>query len=247
MDRVLLEAAYAIQTAKDSSQAWSRLLKTLSIFEISKVIYATRNDNAPADWHILSNLPGNWPRELSQDPAFSEPFVSYCCATFEMTKVGPEYLDVNDHFIDEHSRDYVRSVSSFDWTAGLGIPTLLKGSGRHGGFILGNSMPRYHFERTVMPLADDLRTLCLVTSIKLEARDTARAEASEPRPLSPRETQVIELLVQGLAPKQIASELGLKLPSVRLYLKNARGKLGVSSNQEAIVSALQERQNTQTP
>lgn len=247
MNRILLEAAYAIQTAKDTSQAWARFLKTLAVLKLNKVIYVTRNDNAPADWHILSNLPGNWPRELSQDPAFSEPFVTYCCATFEITKVGPEYLDVNDHFIDEYSRDYVRSASSFGWTTGLGIPTLLKGSGRHGGFILGNSMTRYEFERSVMPLADDLRTLCLVASTELGAHDKENAVTSNTRPLSPRETQVMELLVQGLAPKQIASELGLKLPSVRLYLKNARGKLGVSSNQEAIVLALQESLNTQTP
>lgn len=234
MDRILLEAAYSIETAPSAERAWACLVEPLARLKLDMVIYATRSDTAPANWNIISTLENNWPAELTQDPDFSEPFVTYCCATFEPTKVGAEYLEINDSYIDDYTRQYVRKVTEFGWTAGIGIPTSLKGSGRHGGFILGNRMMRYEFERTVMPLVDDLRTVCLIANTKLAVSHELRTNTRVPRPLSPRETQALELLSRGLRPKRIADELNLKEPTIRLYIKNARAKLGAANNHEAI-------------
>ncbi|MBO9409642.1 autoinducer binding domain-containing protein [Shimia sp. R9_1] len=234
MDRTILECAYSIETAKTPDVAWARMLDTLSRFKLDKVIYATRDDGSPPHWNVRSSLPNSWPRELAKDPEFIEPFVTFCCATFEPTKVGAEYLDLNDHYIDEYTREYIQTTTEFDWHAGIGIPTALKGSGRHGGFILGNAMMRYDFERSVMPLVDDLRTLCLVANARFETWRKGEIHQDVVRPLSPREIQTLEMLSRGLRPKQIADELGLKESSVRLYTKNARSKLGASNNNEAV-------------
>ncbi|WP_293576402.1 LuxR family transcriptional regulator [Phaeobacter sp.] len=234
MQRDLLECAYGIETAKSAEAAWVRLVDTLSRLKLDKVIYATRDDGDPPHWYVRSTLPNAWPSELAKTPDFSEPFVTYCCATFEPTKVGSEYLDLNSHYIDDHARDYIKAVSKFDWRAGIGIPTALKGSGRHGGFILGNAMMRYDFERSVMPLVDDLRTLCLVANARFETWRKGKTHHDIARPLSPREMQTLEMLSRGLRPKQIAEELGLKEPSVRLYLKNAKSKLGATNNHDAV-------------
>lgn len=234
MERTLLECAYRIETATTPDSAWDRLIETLARFKLDKVIYATRDDGNPPQWYIRSNLPNSWPSDLAKDPEFSEPFVTFCCATFEPTKLGSEYLDLNDHYIDEYTRNYIKAASAFDWHAGIGIPTALKGSGRHGGFIFGNGMLRYDFERSVMPLVDDLRTLCLVANARFETWRKGQVPKDVERPLSPREVQTLEMLSRGLRPKQIADELGLKESSVRLYTKNARGKLGASNNNEAV-------------
>lgn len=244
MERTLLECAYRIETAKTADSAWERLVDTLKRFKLNKVIYATRDDGNLPRWYILSNLPNAWPRELAKDPDFIEPFVSFCCATFEPTKVGAEYLDLNNHYIDEYTRNYIKAVSEFDWQAGIGIPTALKGSGRHGGFILGNAMMRYDFERSVMPLVDDLRTLCLVANSRFEAWRKGSVPKDVERPLSPREIQTLEMLSRGLRPKQIADELNLKESSIRLYAKNARSKLGASNNNEAVRLFIDRRQNS---
>ena len=46
------------------------------------------------------------------------------------------------------------------------------------------------------------------------------------RPLSPRETQVVRLLDEGLTPKEVAFELGVSDATVRGLFMRARKKLG---------------------
>lgn len=241
MDRTLLECAYGIETARTSDGAWGRFVDTLARFNLDKVIYATCNDGVPQDWYVRSTLPDDWPKELTKEPDFREPFVTYCCSTFEPTKLGTEYLDLNDHYIDDNTRTYIQNVGQFGWQAGIGIPTALKGSGRYGGFILGNAMKRYDFERIVMPLVDDLRTLCLVAHARFEVWRKGDVHTFETRPLSPRETQAMDLLSKGFRAKHIADSLGLKESSVRLYLKNAKSKLGAANSQDAVRLFLRRR------
>ncbi len=233
MNRIFLECAYGIETAATADGAWDHLIRTCARVNLPNVIYAMRGDDDPPDWHIRSTLPDAWPGELAENPEFSEPFVTYCCATFEITKIGPEYLDLNDQLIDEYARAYIQTASEYNWLSGIGIPTALRGSGRHGGFILGNAMKRYDFERSIMPLANDLRALCLIAGKRFETR-AGPQPSSPPRPLSPRETQALDMLSKGLRPKRIAEVLGLKETSVRLYLKNAKSKLGAASNADAV-------------
>lgn len=57
--------------------------------------------------------------------------------------------------------------------------------------------------------------------------------------LSVRETQVLELLVRGLADKQIANELGISVWTVHSHLKRIFAKFGVRTRTEAVVRHLQ--------
>ena len=52
-------------------------------------------------------------------------------------------------------------------------------------------------------------------------------------PLSKRETEVLDLLAEGLANKEIAERLGLTTETVRSYLKTIYDKLHVRSRTEA--------------
>jgi DNA-binding NarL/FixJ family response regulator len=61
---------------------------------------------------------------------------------------------------------------------------------------------------------------------------TARIEVDELR-LS--EWKILELLVQGLANKEIANRLGLRTSTVRWHLENIYGKLHVHSRTEAVL------------
>jgi DNA-binding NarL/FixJ family response regulator len=60
----------------------------------------------------------------------------------------------------------------------------------------------------------------------------ARA-ADETAQLSKRETEILELLTQGLANKEIADRLGLSTETVRVHLKRIYDKLHVHSRTEA--------------
>jgi DNA-binding NarL/FixJ family response regulator len=59
--------------------------------------------------------------------------------------------------------------------------------------------------------------------------------------LTPRETDVLVLLVQGKSNKQIAGQLELGIRTVEGYVSNLLGKLGVSSRTEAVTHALSHR------
>ena len=59
--------------------------------------------------------------------------------------------------------------------------------------------------------------------------------------LSPRETDVLRELVEGLSYKMIAHKLGISFETVRSHIKRIYEKLGVHNNTEAVALALNER------
>lgn len=72
----------------------------------------------------------------------------------------------------------------------------------------------------------------------------AEAPASE---LTRRENEVLELLSQGFANKEIAQRLSLSLDTVRYHLKQINDKLHVRSRTEAVAKFIGTRQNGTSP
>lgn len=60
------------------------------------------------------------------------------------------------------------------------------------------------------------------------------AEIRDHDPLSPREHEVLELLVQGFVPKEISAQLCLSVGTVRTHLHHIYEKLDVGSQREAV-------------
>ncbi|MBD5781639.1 response regulator transcription factor [Pelagicoccus sp. NFK12] len=63
-------------------------------------------------------------------------------------------------------------------------------------------------------------------------------EKSEDNPLSPREMEVLALLAQGYAKKEVADSLGLSYHAVALYVRNIFKKLGTPNIAAAIATAI---------
>ena len=57
-------------------------------------------------------------------------------------------------------------------------------------------------------------------------------------PLTPRETQVLELVADGLSNKAIASRLGVSDETIKFHLAAIFGKLGASNRTDAVRLAL---------
>lgn len=68
------------------------------------------------------------------------------------------------------------------------------------------------------------------------SRDDDREVGSD---LTPREREVLGLISEGLANKQIAKQLGLSTGTVRLHVSNILVKLGASNRTEAAMIAVQ--------
>jgi two-component system NarL family response regulator len=74
----------------------------------------------------------------------------------------------------------------------------------------------------------------------LPAAVAAALAAQLPRPdLSAREIQVLELIVRGLANKQIAYSLSIAEHTVKNHVKNILSKLGVQDRTQAATAAIQ--------
>lgn len=94
--------------------------------------------------------------------------------------------------------------------------------------------PNMHFALCLTPLAADalpMPPLDVTTRADLE-RDRGVHEAQNMDRLSPREREVIMLLLRGLTEKEAAGQLSLSPGTVRTHVVHAYGKLGVKRRSE---------------
>ncbi len=70
--------------------------------------------------------------------------------------------------------------------------------------------------------------------IRLSGRRESSSNDSPVEPLTARELEVIQLMAQGLANKQIALKLGISEHTVKFHLSALYAKLGISSRTEAV-------------
>lgn len=70
----------------------------------------------------------------------------------------------------------------------------------------------------------------------------ARGVSANPgtEPLTPREIQVLELLVEGLSNKKIASHLGISDQTVKFHVAAICGKLGAANRTDAVRRAIRQ-------
>ncbi len=70
--------------------------------------------------------------------------------------------------------------------------------------------------------------------IRLSGRRESSSEESLVEQLTAREMEVIQLMAQGLANKQIALSLSISEHTVKFHLSSLYAKLGISSRTEAV-------------
>jgi two-component system, NarL family, response regulator LiaR len=67
-----------------------------------------------------------------------------------------------------------------------------------------------------------------------------RVNAPEDNPLSPRETEVLKLIAEGLGNKQIAESLDISLATVKTHVEDILSRLSASDRTQAAVKALRQ-------
>lgn len=84
------------------------------------------------------------------------------------------------------------------------------------------------------PLSQDIARL-LIQSFQ----EPVKPEKKEIPGLTPRESQILELLAKGKVPKEVGYELHISYETVRDYLKSVYQKLHVRSRTEAVIKYLE--------
>jgi DNA-binding NarL/FixJ family response regulator len=87
------------------------------------------------------------------------------------------------------------------------------------------------------PLSPDIARL-LIKSFQ----EPVTPQKKEIPGLTPRESQILERLAQGMVPKEVSYDLGISYETVRDYLKAVYSKLHVRSRTEAVIKYLEHQQ-----
>ena len=76
--------------------------------------------------------------------------------------------------------------------------------------------------------------------LQVERERTARDRDLERRAgrLTPRETEILQAMADGLTPEQIAEQLGMSRHTLRTHTQNILTRLGVHSKTDAVVAAI---------
>lgn len=234
----LYQDAEALEQLTTIDALWNGVVQRLRSRGICHVIYITAQDTPPRHSMLLTTCTDLY-AQASPD---SDPFLSHCCDSYEITKTGPEFLP--DHeYLPETAKTFIRTAKTEGFLTGFGIPTRLRGAERYGGFNLGTSLDRGAFMEHMWPQAEQFRLFCLLVHRRIEELSGAQT-ADEPAliapnmppaldSLSPRETEVIYMLARGLSKKEVARLCGISLNTVAEYTKTAYRKLGIHNRAEA--------------
>lgn len=101
------------------------------------------------------------------------------------------------------------------------------------GYLLKRSSPAEVRRAIADVLAGGAPMSAEIARRVVEAFHQPATASAEPVNLSKRETEILDLLVQGLANKEIADRLGLSIETVRVHLRRIYEKLHVHSRTEA--------------
>jgi DNA-binding NarL/FixJ family response regulator len=103
--------------------------------------------------------------------------------------------------------------------------------------------PRLAADR--IEIAAEFGTLAAARESRIDADGVLLAGVAPPRdlppePLTPREIQVLELLVEGLSNKTIAARLGISDQTVKFHVAAISGKLGAVNRTDAVRRAIRQ-------
>ena len=91
------------------------------------------------------------------------------------------------------------------------------------------------------------KTSHLIAKLRQEAGLAPLPNSFDPARFTPRENQVVELLLEGLTIRRISAQLGIAYSSVRQYVKNVYAKLGVHSQIELLARLHRDKAATPAP
>jgi len=105
------------------------------------------------------------------------------------------------------------------------------------GYLLKKTSPSLLFE-AIQQVAEGGAPMS--PSIARKVLNSFQHGKSKQYSLSPREVEVLQLLIKGYSAKMIATELSISFDTARFHLKNIYSKLHVNCGKEAIAKALSE-------
>lgn len=222
---MLVNNAAVLETLGSVEETWSEALALFARAELPFVIYIM-TDASRDHLDLRTNIPQLY---AATDPA-RDPFLDYCCESYEATRTGIEYLPEH-HYLPKEAQNFIRGANSVGFRSGFGIPTRVQGAQRFGGFNLGTRLGKDEFELKFADKLMDIQAFCLLLHRRLEELGANGQSAIQL--LSPREREILTLICNGESRKEAAHALGISPNTVAEYAKSAYRKLNVRNRAEA--------------
>lgn len=158
-----------------------------------------------------------------------DPFLTYCLPARQPVATGADYL--GDYaYLTAPERDVILAASETGFRAGFSCVTRADPGGQEA-WNVGSTLPRAEIEAIRRARGSEIR----LGLMALRGRLAGPAAGGLVGLLSPRERACLDLLGEGLRTKAIAAELGVSPVTVELHLRNARGKLGAATRDQALL------------
>lgn len=226
----LIGLAAELERLKSPAALWEGFSQAIARVGLTHHIYLTlAADRTQPD--VVTNLR----LDAAPLPPEEDPFLTYCCRSYEPTLTGVAHL--GDYpYLSDAARGFIQSAAGQGFVSGLALPVRLRGAPRFGGFNLGSPLDKLTFAREILPLAPALHVLCFVVDrrhLELTAQGRTERQTLSPAGLTPRETDVLRLMADGLSRADCAEALGVSTNTVSTHLKSAFQKLGARNIVEA--------------
>lgn len=157
-----------------------------------------------------------------------DPFLTYCLNGPGPLATGADYI-ADYPYLTEPEKEVILAASETGFRAGFSCVVRSDQSGREA-WNVGSTLPRAEIEAIRRERGLEVRLGLMALRGRL-----SRARGGVIGTLTARERACLDLLSEGLRTKAIARALGVTPVTVELHLRNARGKLGAATRDQALL------------
>lgn len=163
--------------------------------------------------------------------AADDPFLTYCLPFAVSIETGAAYLDQYE-YLSERGHALIELAACNGFSAGYSVTTALPSARGAEGWNLGSSHGRREVESQRKHHGSEISFALMALRGRLPTRTP---------PLSARERQVIDLLIQGNRNKEIAALLDLKEVTVEFHIASAKRKFSAATRDQLIAKYMRHR------
>ena len=229
-----------IESIDQIDEVWPKFESMIQQIGLEFVIYTISNRDRTEIYYYDSL--GIHPKN---DDQLYDPFLEYCCHSYDITYTGREFL-ADYPFLDPEAISLIKRGGELGMISGIGIPIRLIGSERFGGFNLGSRLEREPFLDQFASEVNSLRLMCLMVQRHIETlmdnslpRNESILTGSNGKSedfvdvLTKRESEVLSIISNGYSRKACAYMLKVSEATISTHTKNIYRKLGVNNRVEA--------------
>jgi DNA-binding CsgD family transcriptional regulator len=229
----------AVSAARTPRQVWGSMEKFCHHNDFGSLAYIITSREQP-DGHLIeetSNLAGQFDQDYVEENAFRfDPFLNFGCKSYLPLNFGTMFAD-DLPGLTKRQLEFFQYAAESGISMAFGVPVALCQDKEFGGWIVGcGSGTRRQFKLLQKEAAGRVMLASLIAHERMQQLEPLSMDCDGV--LSPRERECLIWLSQGLRTAQIAEKLGLSVSAVRLYLVNARKKLGGKTREHAVALAI---------